>query len=277
MPIKKYKTNILPRNTVMNTINPRSFFVPREGNEVGYYGGSQLVITPTSQDWETDLTFQTKEGDKVTLTSVVQSSGMVARDRDNALLDKNVLWISVKGELSDQELADIHNALDAIDQGMKKSLLGGTPNSLNLEEYNSLERAEGSVLYKPGQLGGNLTTAKSKEQFNKEAGRLLNEHFEKKGAELVETLEKAEVEPRQAVQPINDIFSNLIKEYAGTALSDKATILFIKDIHSSLLEKLQGSSLGKALSEIEAAPNSKVAQYLKLEEGKDSDIVKLIL
>lgn len=234
----------------MNTINPKNFFAPREEGQIKYYGGSQLVVTQTSQDLETDITFTTKEGDKVTLTSVVEDHTVPSWSDRKELVDKNVLWISIKGNLSEKEMADINKALSSIDQTAKNLIAGNTleiTRAGDSTELSSLQSIEGTVKFEPGLLGGKKSTQESRNEFLQKANQLWDEHFTVNENNLLKSLQNADIDSAEAIEPVNRIFAKLVEKFRDRNLLDLPRIELTQNLHSALLNKLIDASQNKSL------------------------------
>lgn len=248
----------------MNSISPSPhgrFYA----DSVGAYRATNLAHASVKSQAAADLSFTTSDGDVVTLSARslkqaeyttydfqgrVQGQAVAAQGEKLAIESRSGLAISVRGELDDEELADIQKVLDAVNAAGRDLAAGDLDGALspfeNLGELDSLQSFQANLSFshevstfqarsrvasalpasEAGQEEPKVRPAPSQfqrlleavEKLDKQGKDQLTKHFKQRLDKLAEPLSPADRDRQLAEQ----ISAELLKRQAERADLNRA-------------------------------------------------------
>lgn len=220
-----------------------------------------------SESQSADLEIVTAEGDRVTLSygaeeslgfssyeNLARKGGGFARSAGQSLSFERgqALSLSVTGDLSESELADIGSLLAEIDGVMGKMLdgdmegalssaleVGGFDSIAGFEADLHVERqvyAERSYMVETAGAAGAENAGPSRGHGVPAGGDLMDQLM----TEMMASIENAQVEPQNLLKPVDGYFSALMEDFAGEAPAEEPKVRLTEMLHTQLMDRLRG-------------------------------------
>jgi len=265
----------------MNSINPYSTNISQQPDfsaNSRIYNELLLTRIATSNQQNKDITIVTEEGDRVTISSSLQSQAVysayggisqhtVSAPSENLAMEKNELAmfegarfeyensrnfsISVDGDLNKQELKSIKKAVKIIDKIMTDILYGkNIPEGLakalkigNLDSIASLEanyQYEKNVLVEQTAIEEAVTYYRDRDGLAENIASPNNNELNIKNLidEMINAVKDSGVKPSKFITPIKKLFAYILNNLPDSGHQNKPKAHLAKLIGMDLIKKI---------------------------------------
>ncbi len=242
------------------------------------YSNRMLTQASVSQQQNKDITIFTEDGDKVTISSGLQSQAFysnyssfsnekisgsygdhsVNQNRSTSLQDERLgyessqhLFISVDGDLSEQEIKDVRETIKAIDRIMTDLLYGGDitkglASALHLVDSESISGIVANYSYR-NAISVEHTNVEEISTYSKDGliesvkPTISNEsdYIAALIDEMINMITDSIVKPSNIIDPIEKLFSRLLKDLFDTEHPDMPKISLAKLIETELINRIK--------------------------------------
>ena len=224
--------------------------------------------TTVNQKQEKEITIYTEEGDRVTLSTLQQNQAVYTRNEAMGyaqrltanqdaevsveqlvtqesesfkLADSRTMTLSIEGDLSDDELADIKKALSQIDRIMMQQLRGqdvltGVDRAETLLDLETIAGIEAD--YSSETVAYTQQTASMEQHSVFDGGLTPENRFNHPIDRMADILKSSRVDPPKFITPLQQLFANISQTCSDQIESDSCDAEKLLDVINQFQEQL---------------------------------------
>jgi hypothetical protein len=220
---------------------------------ISSYKSTQRLILESLKKETQDITLTTKEGDTVMIsafsqtkssymgfdyTELVKGKMSSAKTETGSASTENEFEMTVKGDLNEEEMADIKKIIGQLDQIMN-DLVSGDMKSV-------IPRAMG-VIDNTDTISGLSAVLKYEQKVSVEQSlstrvtgdNLLSEVVAKITDQIKEVIDKSKVDPEKLKKPIQNMFAEMMDKLSAKTQQDTMKSRLLEQVSSSLQNMLK--------------------------------------